>query len=195
MTRRERLVIGLTGPNAAGKGEVAAVLGSMGFACHSLSDIVREEALGRGRTTGRDDLIVTGNELRREGGPGALAERMVPRLGGRDVVDSIRNPSEAQALRRVPGFVLVGVTAPARVRFQRARLRTGRGDAVADLSSFLAKEAEENSSDPAAQQLEATFALRDRTLSNDGSLDDLRRAVEALVSDLEKNRAAAPQGS
>ncbi|MEW5765226.1 MAG: hypothetical protein ACOYXN_12100 [Acidobacteriota bacterium] len=194
MTRRESLIIGLTGPNAAGKGEVAAVLGSMGFACHSLSDIVREEAIGRGRTTGRDDLIVTGNELRREGGPGALAERMAPRLGGRDVVDSIRNPAEVQALRRVAGFVLVGVTAPARVRFERARLRTGRGDAVTDLASFLAKEAEENSTDPAAQQLEATFALRDRTLSNDGTLEDLRRAVEALVSDLEKSRAAAPQG-
>jgi dephospho-CoA kinase len=193
MTRGAPLVLGLTGPNAAGKGEVAAVLGAMGFACHSLSDIVREEARARGRTTGRDDLIATGNELRREGGPGALAERMAPRLGGRDVVDSIRNPAEARALRSVPGFVLVGVTSPAEVRFERARRRPGRGDAVANLAAFLAKEAEENTSDPAAQQLEATFALRDRTLSNDGSLDDLRRAVEALIADLEESRAAALQ--
>ena len=38
------LVIGLTGPNAAGKGEVANHLEARGFRLHSLSDIVREEA-------------------------------------------------------------------------------------------------------------------------------------------------------
>jgi len=46
MTGRKSLVIGLTGPNAAGKGEVAAVLGSMGFACHSEMTAVMEKAAG-----------------------------------------------------------------------------------------------------------------------------------------------------
>lgn len=179
------LVIGITGPNAAGKGEVAALLRERGFACHSLSDVVREEALRRGRTVSRDDLIVTGNELRREGGPGALAERILPRLGERDVVDSIRNPSEVAVLRRLPRFVLVGVDAPPEVRFERARRRQGRGDAVSDLEAFLRKEDEENSAEETGQRLSATFALRDRTLANGGSLEDLRRAVEALLAELE----------
>jgi dephospho-CoA kinase len=181
-----KIVIGLTGPNAAGKGEVARALGELGFAYHSLSDAVREEALALGRTTGRDDLILTGNELRREGGPGILAQRIIPRLGGRDVVDSIRNPAEVAALRGVPGFTLLGVTAPPQVRFERARKRRGRGDAVVDLAAFLEKEAEENTRDPAAQQLSATFAFADRTLVNDGALDALRAAVSALVQELER---------
>lgn len=180
----KRLVIGLTGPNAAGKGEVAAALAALGFAYHSLSDVVREEAVARGRTTGRDDLIVTGNELRREGGPGTLAERMLPRLGDRDVVDSIRNPAEAQVLRGLPGFVLLGVTAPPELRFERARARGGRGDAVADLRAFLDKEAEEDTDEHTAQRLTATFALADRVLYNDGDLDALRAAVAALVEEL-----------
>lgn len=183
----KRLVIGLTGPNAAGKGEVASVLKEMGFAYHSLSDVVREEALARGRTTGRDDLIVTGNELRREGSPGTLAERMLARLGARDVVDSIRNPAEAQVLRRVPGFLLLGVTAPAELRFQRARARGGRGDAVQDLKAFLDKEAEEDTGEETAQRLSATFALADRLLCNDGDLEALRAAVSALVAELENS--------
>jgi len=179
------LVLGLTGPNAAGKGEVAALLQEWGFSCHSLSDVVREEALRRGRTVSRDDLIVTGNELRREGGPGALAERILPRLGNRDVVDSIRNPAEVAVLRRLPRFVLVGVDAPPEARFERARSRKGRGDAVSDLAAFLAKEAEEDSSEETNQRLSATFALRDRTLFNGGSLEDLREAVRALLRELE----------
>jgi len=182
-----RIVIGLTGPNAAGKGEVARALTKLGFAYHSLSDAVREEALALGRTTGRDDLILTGNDLRRGGGPGILAQKIIPRLGARDVVDSIRNPAEVELLRNVPGFILLGVTAPPQVRFERAIKRGGRGDAVVDLASFLEKEAEENTADPAAQQLSATFALADRALVNDGALDTLRAAVSALVSELERS--------
>ena len=41
------LVLGITGPNAAGKGEVSAHLKTRGFDVHSLSDIVREEAAAR----------------------------------------------------------------------------------------------------------------------------------------------------
>jgi dephospho-CoA kinase len=182
----KRIVIGLTGPNAAGKGEVARCLQKLRFAYHSLSDAVREEALALGRTTGRDDLILTGNELRRAGGPGVLAERVLPKLGDRDIVDSVRNPAEVEVLRRLPGFVLLGVTAPPQVRFERAQKRHGRGDAVRDLKSFLDKEAEENTQDPAAQRLAATFALADRTLVNDGGLTTLRLAVSALVRELER---------
>ncbi len=178
------LVVGLTGPNAAGKGEAAAALKALGFAYHSLSDAVREEAVKRGRTTGRDDLILTGNELRREGGAGILAELTLPKLGERDIVDSIRNPAEVEVLRSVPGFLLLGVTAPAAVRFERARHRLGRGDAVASLQSFLDKEAEENTADPAAQQLGATFALAERVINNDGSIGALHQDIRALVANL-----------
>ena len=182
------IVIGLTGPNAAGKGEVARALMKLGFACHSLSDAVRDEAVALGRTTGRDDLILTGNEMRRDGGPGVLAERILPKLCHRDVVDSIRNPAEVEVLRRNPAFVLLGVTAPPEVRFERARKRPGRGDAVGGLQAFLDKEAEENTQDPTAQRLAATFALADRTIVNDGGLSSLRAAVAALVRDLEKEK-------
>lgn len=189
-TLNRPLIIGLTGPNAAGKGEAAAALKALGFAYHSLSDAVREAAAVRGRTTGRDDLILTGNELRREGGPGILAELTLPKLGRRDLVDSIRNPAEVMVLRRVPGFLLLGVTAPPEVRFERAKQRQNqgqaRGDAVASLQSFVAKEAEEDTSDPTAQRLTATLALADRVVVNDGSLEDLHRQVAKIVAALER---------
>jgi dephospho-CoA kinase len=180
------LVLGLTGPNASGKGEVARLLGLRGFACHSLSDIVREEAIARGLTTGRDDLIATGNDLRRKGGPGVLAQRMMARLAGRDLVDSIRNPAEVEALRYLPRFTLVGVTAPIEVRYHRARGRTGRGDAVETIAAFAAKEAEENTLEATAQRLEATFSLADRIIVNDGNLEALERQIDEMLKDLER---------
>ena len=174
------LVVGVTGPNAAGKGEVSSILEAHGFRVHSLSDIVREEAGARGLPPERDHLIRIGTALRREGGPGVLAERILARLGSRDVVDSIRNPSEVEVLRRLPAFVLIGVDAPPTLRFERSRLRARAGDPET-LEGFLGKEREENSSDPAGQQLGATLALADRRLVNDGDLEALRAAVGDLL--------------
>ena len=177
-------MIGLTGPNAAGKGEIAARLGQRGFLYHSLSDVLRDELGRRGVPPTRENLIAVGNELRAQRGAGVLAEMIVPRLGGRDVVDSIRNPKEVDVLRRLPRFVLVGVDAAMEVRFARAMARGRPGDGPT-FEEFRAKEAVENSSDAARQQLAATFRLADLTLSNDGSLADLEQRVEALLAKLD----------
>jgi dephospho-CoA kinase len=121
--------------------------------------------------------------LREQGGLGVLAERLMPRLGSRDVVDSIRNPAEVATLRRVPGFVLLGVDAPAELRFARSRLRARPGDPES-FAEFAVRERQENSTNPAGQQLRATFELADRVVENDGDLDALRLKVDALLDAL-----------
>jgi dephospho-CoA kinase len=173
----------VTGPNAAGKGEVSAYLAALGFVVHSLSDVVREEAARRGLPPEREHLIRIGNELRAAGGPGVLADRILPRIGERDVVDSIRNPAEVATLRRNPKFVLIGVTAAPEVRFERSRRRARAGD-PATFEEFLARERQENRADPFGQQLDATFRLADRVVHNDGGLEDLHAAVAALLTEL-----------
>jgi len=175
-------IVGLTGPNSSGKGATADVLVSeLGYAAHSLSDVVRDEARRRGLEPVRDVLIPLGNELRQVGGPGALAERILPRLEPPALVDSIRNPAEVEVLRRLEGFVLLAIDAPVELRFRRSLERARPGDAVT-LEDFRDKEQRENSTDPKAQQLAATAALADRVLVNDGSLDDLRARLLALLS-------------
>ena len=79
----------LVGPNAAGKGEVTARLAALGFSVHSLSDIVREEAAALGFPPEREHLIRIGTEMRRAGGPGVLAERLLP-VEHRLYVEAIR---------------------------------------------------------------------------------------------------------
>jgi dephospho-CoA kinase len=101
-------------------------------------------------------------------------------LVGWDAVDSIRNPAEVETLRKVPGFVLLGVDAPAQVRFARSRLRARPGDPDS-FEEFAARERQENSSNPAGQQLLATFSLADRVVDNNGDLDALHRKVDDLL--------------
>jgi len=175
-------VLGLTGPNAAGKGEVAAYLEQRGFAVHSLSDIVREAAREQGFPPEREHLIRIGTELRREGGAGVLARRMLSRLGQRDVVDSIRHPAEVAVLREVEGFLLVAVDAPMETRFRRGLARARAGDPTT-LEQFEIREAQENTTDPAAQQLRKTFALSDRVLSNEGDLSGLHAEIDRLLTE------------
>jgi len=178
----KKVVFGLTGSNAAGKGEVASCLALNGFKLHSLSDVVREEAAARGLPPEREHLIRIGNLLREIEGPDALARKILPRLGNRDAVDSIRNPAEVEVLRSLPHFALIGVEAAQEVRFRRSLERDRRGD-PRTLEQFRRRELQENTTDPNAQRLEATFRLADRVLSNDGSLESLQAAVEQLLSE------------
>ncbi|MCB9729246.1 MAG: AAA family ATPase [Deltaproteobacteria bacterium] len=179
------MIIGLTGKYAAGKGTVAEVLKRQGFRYHSLSDILREELAQSGQAESREALLAMGNALRRQGGPGVLAERLVPRLRtGDHIVDSIRNPAEVTALRALDGFVLLAVDAAPAVRFERLRERARIGDPTG-WEEFTALEARENvSADPAAQQLLATSALADRVLMNDGDIEALEVGVSELLAEL-----------
>ena len=178
------LILGLTGANAAGKGEVALYLRDRGFAVHSLSDVIRDEATARGLPPEREHLIRIGNLLRESGGPGVLAERILPRLGQRDAVDSIRNPAEVVVLQRLPRFVLLGVRAPFEVRFQRSVNRGRPGD-PATVQQVRQREEQENSFDPAAQQLASTFAMADRIVENDAGLNELHDQLDRLMAQLD----------
>ena len=50
------MLIGLTGRNAAGKGEVAEYLKNKSFYYYSLSDVIRDEIRSRGQQPTRDVL-------------------------------------------------------------------------------------------------------------------------------------------
>jgi dCMP deaminase len=177
------MIVGLTGRNASGKTEVSEYLKSRGFEYHSLSDEIREEIRARGQEITRDMLIRVGTELREKFGPGILAERILLRLGHERnyVVDSIRNPTEVEVLRRRKDFVLLGIDAEEAIRFQRSCAR-GREGAASTLEQFAAEEARElNSDNPASQQLLATHRLADVTVANNGTVAELHQKLDTLI--------------
>lgn len=172
-------LIGLTGTNGAGKGEVAAYLAKKSYAYFSLSDIIREKLEEEDAEANRDNLIRKGNELRRKGGPDILARLVMERVRGKAVIDSIRNPREVEYLKKQAGFILLAIDAPPSLRFERVQKR-GRNESAQTLDEFIQKEAEENGGDTDAQQLRTCMEMADRTISNDGTLEDLYRKLEEL---------------
>ncbi len=180
------MIIGLTGKNGSGKTAVSEYLKSRGFEFHSLSDAIREEIRKRGIRITREALIGVGNELREKYGPGILAERVLQRLqmDQNYVIDSIRNPHEADVLKRRKDFTLLAVEAELATRFERSRKRD-RENAAQTLQQFTEEEGRELDSDnPASQQLNATREKADVVVGNDGTLEELHRRLDEILPPL-----------
>jgi len=173
-------LIGLTGTNGAGKGEVANLLRTRGYDYFSLSDEIRAELRRKGKEAARDNLIAAGNALRRRFGPDILARRVMRKIKGKAVIDSIRNGSEVAFFRRRKGFVLVAVDAPVELRFKRVS-RRGRAESASTLAEFIAKEEEEMAGSRAGQQLRRSMKMADIVIINGGTLAALRRKVDKCL--------------
>ena len=179
------MLVGLTGRNASGKSTLVSWFSGRGLTSVSCSDSIRTWLRGQGLETTREALIEGGRELRRDGGAGILAEMLLEILDGEDaVVDSIRTPAEVEALRSRGDFVLIEVRADEESRWQRMTSRGRAGDPT-EKEAFLSHEAAEaTSNDEAGQALDATSAMADITVLNDGTLDDLEEKLEGIWSSI-----------
>ncbi len=184
------MIIGLTGKNAAGKGEIAAHLKENGFVLFSLSDALRDEATRQGKGHSRDVLIKLGTEMRQKLGDGILAVRMNEKINqlkdqGREdfVVDSIRNPGEIKELRKNKDFALVAVHADAKIRFQRLLKRGRTGDAQT-LEEFFEHERKENNNEGAGQQLDKCIEMANFLINSNGTIEEANKDIDRYIDSL-----------
>jgi dCMP deaminase len=178
------MIVGVSGPYAAGKGEVIAYLRERSFASLSLSDVIRQELEAQELAETRELMIETGNRLRAENGQAVLAERLIQQLlpDRNYVIDSIRHPAEVEALRAADSnFKLIWVDADEAVRLERIRSR-GRGGDPETLEELQRLEGvEQGGADPAGQQLAAVRKLADFTIDNSGDLAHLHAEVQRVL--------------
>jgi dephospho-CoA kinase len=184
------MIIGLTGKNAAGKGELAVHLKSKGFTYFSLSDALREEATNQKIEHSRDTMINLGNDLRKKFGNGVLAERINEKIneskgkGKKDfVIDSIRNPGEIKELRKNEGFLLVGVVTDEKIRFQRL-LKRGRVGDAATFEEFIKHEKCENNNEDSGQQLDKCLSMADKHISSNGTIEEANKEFDDWMAKL-----------
>lgn len=177
------MFIGLTGKNGSGKGEVARFLKERGFEYCSLSDVLRTELQKKKKSLTRDNLVAVGNELRKKYGPAVLADRILDQIeiDRNYVIDSIRHPLEAKALKAKNGFILLNVTAPPKVRFERLKQRKREKDPKTYQDFLKLEKIEGKSKVGSDQQLDATLKLADYEIENAGSLDELYRKVTDFI--------------
>jgi dephospho-CoA kinase len=178
--KKEIKLIGLTGTNGAGKGEVAAYFTKKGYSYFSLSDLIREELQKVGKKESRNNLIKMGNQLREKYGPDILAKRIMNIITSKAIIDSIRNPKEIEYLKKQEKFILLAIDAPPKLRYKRVKKR-GREESASTLQEFIKKEAEEMTNREKAQQLQSCMKMADLLINNDSSLEDLNKKLEKLL--------------
>lgn len=183
------MILGLTGKNASGKGEVANYLKSKGFLYYSLSDVIRDKATKRNIEHSRYNLIKLGNELREKFGADYLAKQINNKIkqqlkinkNQNFIIDSIRSPYEAKEFMKNKDFILIGIDASIEIRFKRLLARNRVGDAKT-LEEFKQQEQKENLKNDTNQQLDKTFELAQEIIINDSTLAELHRKVDDLVN-------------
>lgn len=184
------MIIGLTGKNAAGKGELAKHLQGKGFVYFSLSDVLRDEAARQRLDHSRETLIRLGTEMREKFGNGILAKRIneeISRLKTKDknnfVVDSIRNPGEIEELRKNDGFILIAVHTDEKIRFERLLKRGRVGDAQT-FEEFAEHEKKENNNKGAGQQLDKCIEVADKTINSNGTIEEANKDLDLYLDSL-----------
>lgn len=183
------MIIGLTGKNGSGKGEVAEFLKKCGYAYHSLSDEIRVAMKAQSVDITRENMIVFANKMRSEKGPSYFAEKVLSKLDPDKnyIVDSIRNPFEVESLRKRDDFFLVCVDAESQIRFERLKSRNRESDPTT-YEHFIKVEAKEaGSNDPSTQQLNRTIELADAQVENNTTVEELHEQVRHVLRALAMN--------
>lgn len=185
--KKKKLIIGLTGPIAGGKGVIADYLKEKGFFYSSTSDRVREELRKRKIEITRENLQKVADELRREFGPDVLASRtydkVIRQRKPHAVIDSIRGEAEVDFLKQKPNFYLIGVTAPRKLRYKRMVERNRESDPVSYNDFVKIDEADFKSGKGRfGRNMKACLKKADFLIRNTGTVTEVERRIEKWLS-------------
>ena len=185
------IILGITGTLGAGKGTVADYLKEKGFAYFSVREFLTEEILKRGMPVNRDSMVEVGNDLRKKNGPSYILDTLYARaeVEGRDaVIESIRTVGEVEELRK-KGMLLLSVDADPQIRYSRVQFRKSETDHVS-FEIFMEHELRESEGDdPGKQNLRHTVKLADYHVTNDGTIEDLKMQIDAILDTIRKHHA------
>lgn len=174
-------IFGLVGRGGSGKGTASDYLiKKYGAGYYRYSAILQQLTNRLYLEPTRDNLIRMSETVRREFGEDTLA-RVISRDVENDpadivVVDGIRRMADIIYLKKLPGFVLVNITAAPEIRLARIQARAEKpDDATKTLEQFLADEqrSTEKSIDEVVEQAKIT-------LDNNGTIANLHAQIDNL---------------
>jgi dephospho-CoA kinase len=137
----------------------------------------------------RENLTAFGTELREENGNGILAKKALEKidLNSRFCITSIRHTGEVEKLRERKDFILVNITAPQRMRFERMQNRKRTGDPQT-FEKLTELEEKESQTEGHGQQLKKTADMADINFINySNDMASLEITIEKLLKILKTN--------
>lgn len=180
LTRRERpIVVGISGPIAAGKTTLAHALEREGFAYTRFSLVIDDLLRERGLELSRSNRQALGAELNQTGRQRELAERTLERVRGQNqiVVDGLRFPSDHAYLVERFGlnFLHVFVDADSSIRRERYSIRGGAEGRASGISFDAASGSLAESAVPLLADLAHC------TVSNEARKEDSARVMLSAI--------------
>lgn len=168
------VTVGMPG---SGKDEVASVAKGLGFAVIKMGDLVRAETKRRNFPPTDKNFGRIAKEEREKNGPAIWAKRSVPLVTEmKTLIDGLRSGEELSMFRHNFGdLVVIGIFSSPETRFERLSQR-GRGDDSMDMDEFYERDNRE-----LKFGLGDALALADHMIVNEGTVQELRAAVEKVL--------------
>jgi dephospho-CoA kinase len=177
-----KIIIGLVGEAASGKGTVAAFLtDKFGASTHTFSKSMKDCVQRLYLPLSRENIAAFSTLTRK-----AYGEDLYARVVAKDceadehamiVVDGIRLVADMAALKDFPGFHLIYVTAPVEIRWQRARKRGEKaGEADMTLEQFKQEELL-----PTELAIKSIGESAEFTVENSGDFAELYTTMESIL--------------
>lgn len=178
-------VIAFTGMPASGKSEAVQIAKDKGIAVIRMGDLVWEETKRQGKPLDDKNVGEIANGMRKTHGMDIWAKRTVEKIRSLKqasvlVIDGVRNREELACFKKELGldFSVVAIQASDEQRRKRAIAR-GRTDDSTDR-----RDLEERDKREISWGLQKVIADADIVIQNQGSLEELRKQILTLFSDL-----------
>lgn len=181
----KKIILGLTGPMASGKGTAATYLKEKHAATvhrfsTSLRDILDRIYIEQSRKNMQDISL----DLRNRFGDDLLASIIAKDVANDEnsliIIDGIRRLPDIKYLRQLPEFKLVSLEADQKIRWQRMTMRGENPDDIQKtFDQFQLDEQAE-----AEQQITEVAKTADYKINNNLPVDDLHKNLEMILEKL-----------
>ncbi len=179
-----KIIIGLVGPLASGKGTVKKYLVEKYKAEDCRFSTILRDILNRANIEiSRTNLQRVSTILRQNFGEDTLAKAIANDAKNFTadviVVDGVRREADIKFLRELPNFILVSVEADSKIRYERMlRRNENKGDDLKTYEDFMKDHLAETEMEIPDVMNSANFKL-----DNNGSPENLCKQVDQLLSD------------